>query len=433
MTLEECYGLNFSVKSFAVANQFVQQLNKICYSLGTSLQSFTFLGGKTEQEYGVLDLSTFEGMIDSSKTIFDEIVEYRQQVYKNSGITVHLNDLSRKTLFFDYLMTISICYVEVPKYATKNGVAQKTYDKYLVTRNPYIMSIWMGAMVNEMQAKYSVKIPPNQYELYNGEVRVVKLTSSGKGNSITVARQPLKVKDMTCVPLFMSYAFLKGLEGYLRSGLLRFTFLKDNNTVRVMDTTLSAEVLMDYYNDGIFVQHILNGCDIFESAVEDSRGISLGTKQHRGYVHMPEVGSSRYDNTCCRSLNFARILRVEKIVEADRSFINVDLLSVITSFNDSVDYVLEKVPSELPVLYKAVVGEDFVPKQNQVDIPTVSCALELKGWVNTRNVILSTTFQRSLHKFMVANPQWFPTYTGKPNQKVTSSKNFGVDVLEGWI
>lgn len=430
MTLDECYGLNFSVKSFAVANAFVSQLNKVCYALGKNLQTFTLLGGDQENKYGVLDLAQFEGLVDQSKTLFDEIVDYRLEVYKKSNMFFQPNDLIKKTLFFDYLMTISMCYIEIPKYHTKEGVSQKTYDKFLVTRNPNVMAIWLGATSNEMQVKYSTRISSNTFELSQGEIRAVKLSSSGKGNSIIAARTPFKVESMTCIPLFMSYAFMKGLENDLRNGLLRFSFLKDNNTIRVLDTTLSSDILMDYYHDRIFVEHILRGTDIFESAVAGSAGISLGTKQHRGYVHVPEVGSSRYDATCCRSLNFARILKVERIAEADRSFIDVDLSSVVSSCNECIDYIVEKTPDQLRLVYKAVTGEDY--NNNQESSGVVSCAVDLQRWIHTREVILSTTFQRSLHKFMIGNPQWFPFYTGKPNNKVVNSQNFGVDVLDGW-
>lgn len=431
--LNEVYGLNFSVKSFAVANPFVEQLNKVCYALGQQLQPFTLLAGETEQQYGLYDLAQFEGFVDKSKTLYDEIVEYRQEVYKSSGMCLALTEDVKKVLFIDYLMTISMCYIEIPKFITKEGVAQRTFDKFLVTRNPAVMGIWMGALANDMQIKYSSKISGRQVEFINNEIRAVKLMSSGKGNSITVPRNAFNTKEMTCIPLFMSYAFLKGIEPVLKDGILKFSYLKDNNALRELNTTLSGKILLDYYKDQGFVEHMLNGADLFQSAQANSVGISLSTKQHRGYVYLPELGSSRYDATGCRSLNFARILKVEKVAEVDRSFIDVDLSSVVANFNECADYILTKMPEELEKVYVSVTGEQFKLEEGQTEtMKNMYMCTALKNWVAVRNTILSTTFQRSLHLFMIGNPQWFPLYTGRPNATVTSSANFGVSTMDDW-
>lgn len=431
--LDSVYGLNFSVKSFAVANPFVEQLNKVCYKLGQNLQPFTLLAGDTEKSYGVLDLAEFQGLVDSSKTLYNEIAEYRLEVYKQSGISLVMSEDIKKVLFFDYLMTISMCYIEIPKFTTKDGVAQRTFDKFLVTRNPAVMGIWMSDLPNNMQIKYSSKIASRQVEFLNNEIRAVKLVSSGKGNSITVPRNSFNTNEMKCIPLFMSYAFMKGLEPFLKEGILKFSYLKDNNTIRELNTTLSGSVLIDYYKDQGFVEHMLNGADLFQSAQANSVGISLSTKQHRGYVYLPEVGSSRYDATGCRSLNFARILKVEKVAEVDRSYIDVDLNSVVANFNECVDYILTKMPQELNNVYVAVTGEEFKLEDGQTALMfDMYESNALKNWVAVRNTILSTTFQRSLHMFMINHPQWFPLYTGRPNATVTSSANFGVQTMEDW-
>ena len=43
-SLEKVYGINNDIKSFAVANQFVENTNKACYKLGKFLKPFCIYG-----------------------------------------------------------------------------------------------------------------------------------------------------------------------------------------------------------------------------------------------------------------------------------------------------------------------------------------------------------------------------------------------------
>ena len=425
--MESFYGRNYDVKSFAIANPFVIQMNKVGYKLGELLNSFTLFGGDSEKSYGVADLTCFQAFNNPSMTLLDEIAFYRCDEYNKSGTPVVLTEENKKMLFIDYLLSISMCYIEIPKYVTKDNVAQRTFDKFLVTSSPAVMAAWMGSDTESMRVKYGVRVQANQVDFVTREVRAVKLNSSSKGNSITVPRSAFKTDNMTCIPLFMSYAYMNGLVNYMKDGILKFTYLKDNNTIRELNTTLSLDILMDYYNDRGLVEHMLQSSDLFKS---DSAGISVSSKQNRGYVRLPELGSSRYDATGTRSLNFARILKVEKVAEVDRTFIDVDLGSVIANFNDCIDWVVQKMPAEMSNIYKAVTGEDF--NTTNAESAAVTISVKLKEFVNLRDTILSTTFRRSLHIFLVSNPTWFPYYTGKPNSTVVSSANFGVEAMVGW-
>lgn len=415
------YGLNRSILSFAVSNDFVQSMNKICYKLGQGYQPFCFFANDTQKKYGVLDFTTFNGFLDSNITLLDEIANMRREVYKSLGIIMSATDLAKKTLFIDYLMSISICYIEIPKYTRKDGMAQKTFDKYLVTKNPAIMAAWMGCQPAEMQAKYSSRIASNQVDLGDNCIRAVKLLSSAKGNSISCPRGAYSVEEMTCIPLFMLYAFQKGFEDSLKTKILRFTFLKDNGTIRVLESTLSKDILMQYYNDTQFVGGMLTASDIDS---QKQGGMMMSSKMNRGYIRIPELGSSRYDASGVRSLNIARVLKIEEITEVDTTFIDVDLNSCVQNFYDCLDYAVKKFPEQVPMIYKAVTGED--PESEQ---PAVLVS-KLNQFAGQRSVILSTTFYRELHLFMVSNPQWFPLYTGKPNKGVSDTKNWGVEQMD---
>lgn len=423
--MSDFYGLNYSVKSFAVANDFVVNTNKACYALGQQLLPFCLYANEDQKKYGVLDFATFQAFLNPQISLIDEIVEYHHQAFKDTGINVDIRDeVKKKLLFYDYLMTISICYVEIPKYVTKEGMPMATYDKFLCTRNPAIMGAWMGADPAEMQAKYSSRIVSRQVEFNINELRCVKLNHTNKGNSITVPRTAYNVEKMTCIPMYMLYAFVEGFKPLIQNGIVRFSYLKDNGTIRELATTLNEGILRDYYDDNIFINTMLSGVDI--NTVQQG-GMTLSSKMNRGYIKVPELGASVYDGTGVRSLNIARLLKAEKIDSVDRTFLKVDLNSVPTNFNNGIDYIVKTMPDSLKDCYKALVGEEF-DETKCVSIPVI--AETCKEYVAGRSAFLSTSYHRDLHVFMISHPEWFPLYTGKPAQQITSSTNFGVTPLD---
>lgn len=421
----EQYGLDYSIKSFAVANNFVMTANQACYELGKSLRPFSIFSTDIQKQYGLLDIMAFDGFSGTGKTIADEIAETRQVAYRESGINVDINDaMKRRLLVFDYLMTVSLCYVEIPKYITKDGMHVQSYDKFLCTRNPAIMAAWMGAEPAEMQAKYSARIMSRQVEFNDNFLRFVKLNHSAKGNSITVPRNAASVEKMTCVPLFMLYAFVEGFRPKLESGILKFSFTKDNGTVRELASTLSEDIVRQYYDDNMFISTMLSGVD-FKSVQQG--GMTVSSKIHRGYVRLPELGASVYDSTGTRSLNLARILKVEEVSEVDRTFIKVDLNSVVANFDTSLDYLAKNQPTVVKDCYVALVGDDVdASKFDSVAQMVEAC----KTYVAGRSAFLSTSFHRDLHKFLISHPTWFPLYTGKPAQTIVSSANYGVEMMD---
>lgn len=420
--MDRVYGLDFPIKSFAIANDFVININKVCYALGQQLRPFCLYATDKQKEYKVIDFSVFDGITGSDKKLIDEVVEYRRGIFESFGIHVDINDEDKvKLLFFDYLMSISICYVEVPRYTTRDGMSMQSYDKFFCTKNPSIMATWMGDTPNVMQAKYSPRIQARQVEFNANELRFVKLNHSSKGNSITVPRNATNVSKIKCIPLFMLYAFTEGAKTVMSNNIVEFTFLKDNGTIREIATTLNQDILMDYYHDTAFVNTMLQGVDI--NSVEQG-GMRLSSHASRGYIKVPELGSSIYDDTGVRSLNIARLLSAKVVSEVDRTFINVDLNSAVQNFKNSIDYVLKNNPDQLINVYREVTGEEPTTTQPPILLR------EMYEFVDGRSVLLSTTFHRSLHLFLVSHPEWFPLYTGKPAQKVTSSANFGVEQMD---
>ena len=423
--MSDFYGLDYSVRSFAVANDFVVNTNKACYALGQQLKPFCIYANDEQKKYNVLDFATFSAFENPQISLVDEIAEYRKGVFKDFGILVNTNDeLKKKLLLYDYLMTISICYVEIPKFITKNGVPTATYDKFLCTRNPVIMGTWMGCSANEMQAKYSSRITSRQIEFDDNELRCVKLNHTSKGNSISVPRSAYNVEKMTCIPMYMLYAFVEGFKPLIQNSIVEFSYLKDNGTIRKLNTTLNEDIIRDYYDDNMFISSMLSGVDI--NTVQQG-GMSLSSKMNRGYIKVPELGASVYDGTGVRSLNIARLLSAKKVSEVDRTFIKVDLNSVVTNFSNGVDYMCKHMPDYVVPCYRELVGEDCVEECcNSI----VSASKAMNDYVAGRSVFLSTSYHRSLHLFMISHPEWFPLYTGKPAQQITSSTNYGVAPLD---
>lgn len=420
------YDMDCSIKSFAVANQWSATLNKICYKLGTQLKPFSLLSDEYQKKFGVLNLAECGGLENPDVSMFDEVVSVRNREYKIIPKS-ELSDKEKRAIFIHYLMATSICYCEVEKWKTTNGVAAKTYDKFLCTRNPAIMGAWMGMSPSEMQAKYSARIQASQYELEEGVLRYVKLLSSSKGNSISVPRTFASYENMKCVPLFMLYAWITGAKEVMKENIVKFTFLKDNHTEREMCTTLSEEIIRKYYSDNLFVSTMLSSVDIDSN---QQGGMNLSSKIHRGYVKLPELGSSIYDSTGTRSLNIARILKSEVVTDIDTTFINVSLTSVVDNFKNHVDYLVTSQPTSLADLYNTLTAtQEFNGDESPASISDA-----LYQYVDEKEMLFSTSFQRLLHKFMISNPQWFSTYTGKPVQRSqdtpSSISNFSVSQLD---
>jgi len=406
------YELDKPVRSFAIANDYVKSTNKACYSLGTQLVPFCIFADDKQKEYGVLDFADFDGFYGNGQSFVEEISSERREAYQSMGVLI--GEGHEKTLVYDYFLSSAMCYVEISKWVTKMGVPTATYDKFLCTRNPAIMSAWMGQSQMTMQARYSSRIMQNSANFYNDELRLVKLVSKADGNAVTVPRTIYSVKDMRCVPVYMLHAFIAGLKTrLLGKEIIQFEFLKDNGTVRELATTLNEDILMDYYQDNLFVAGMLAGVDI-ESV--NQGGMMLPSRINRGYIKLPELGASKYDDTGCRSLNLTRILSAKVVDEVDRSYIDVDLNAVLDNFSAGIDCIIAQKLCSLKDVYEEFVREECVFDSDAV------IAEKLKEWARGRSVWLSTTFQRELHSMIVSHPLWFPYYTGK---RIEQANNTG--------
>lgn len=423
MDKEEIYGLTGDIASLAVKNQFSLNLNKACYALGQQLKPFCFFADEKRKQYGVLDFCSpqFTGLAGES-SLYNEIAEFRTEQLKRDYVTLGTQtEETKKALFFDYLLAECVCYVEVPKYTRKDGRPTPSFDKFFATKNPRLMALWINEDINLVTRKYAHRCKTTAVELMNNELRIAKLNKGTKGTSITIPRNSLDASKITVTPLFCMNALINGFYEALSNSILEFTFMKDNGTERVLASTISKEIMYDYYNDHDFVSRALYGVDIFSEKVG---GMTLGSKLGRGYIKVPELGSSRYDSTGTRSVNIARLLKIQKLEEVSREFIDVDLSSVQLAFENGLNVLTVKHPEHLVRLAGIVGTEDLSGGETDVQLSQI-----IKRTVDTNCTILSTTYLRELHRIMTKHPEMFPLYTGKPLDIVSETGDVGIETM----
>ena len=402
------YSLDTEIKNFAVTNEFVKITNDVCYKLGTLLKPFSIYAQNSKQ----IDFATFKGIVNPDQFITDEIANIRRNLLPNA---------STKYLFIDYLLSASICYVEIPKFITKDGIPTHSYDKFLCTRNPAIIRQWLGKSIEDTWTKYARSLIIEPEDLALEEIPIVKLNTTGKGNTVTVPRKALKIDKLVCIPLYMINSFCEGLKTRLNSELLEFTYLKDNDTERKLVTTLNLNILKQVYSNE-FISKIFMNVDISGNKQGD---MYLPTKIGRGYIKVPEVGLPRFDDTGVRSLNLIRLLEIKPVTldDVDLSCVNVNLNTVQGSFVRGIEHLTSVNKEELLALYRKLT-EDQTELTGEIQAAVL--VEKIKKFIDQRIIIFSTTYLRALHKFMIENPQWFTETSDVITTEIKSSANFGV-------
>lgn len=422
--LSEFYDLTGEVVDLSIHNTFTRTLDCVGSYMGENLRTFGFFLDEVQVKHGVTDVALAPGLFDKTVPLYVDVANHRRDMLRQQGIFVsdqseHMN----KMLFYDYLLTSCVCYVEVPKMVEKNGTLVKTYDKFLGTKNLRLFSQWIDEPVQTLQYKYIDKVQTSYYDLQSNLLRLGKLTSTKNGGKITIPRTPVEITElgMRCIPLIAINSFLRGIEKPLREGILEFTFLKDNDTERVLNSTLNYNIMMDYYKDAEYVSKAYDNIAFFNDEIG---GMTLSTRMNRGYIQLPELGASRYDARGTRSVNLARILKIRKVDSVDRTFIDVDLNIVISEFEKQVNDIRYKNSALLKEVAFALLQNPEVRGMDDTEV-----LMELLSWVQNQDIILTTTFRRYLHKFMIQNSSVFPTYTGKPTYETprTDGLNFGAE------
>jgi len=358
--------------------------------------------GVSAGDKSVVDLCKMTPLVGlwGAKNMFDEIATYRWNTLGlSSDVGVDFRS-TKQTMFIDYLLSVCVCYVE-----TFDSKASKV-DKFFATRNKFLAGRTSGMSLDDtMKLSSHLSVYPSDY--VKGHLSILKMTLSGD-NSFKTSKPRTYLdttKNIKVTPLFLITTFLDGIKDVLAQNIVRFRFIKDNITEREMVTTLSRQILTKYY-DSDYALKVLSGVE---------------TKINRGYVKLPELGLSRYDDTGLRSLNVSRITSIEVIDSVDTRFIDVDFNNIIPFFKTTVENTNSV--EVLAFIFEVLANEPL--NKNHGGVAVIQNTIN--SFVDSQLAIGSTTFQRHLHVIMLKTPQIFKNYgSGKPKEYRGSSFNIGI-------
>lgn len=434
MQLMNIYALNnTSIKDTYVFNAFTEFMSKVAHRSGEMLMPFTMgsIINLNDYENKVQDLTKFTGISDEVKgmqnklSIWEEIAWYNYSIQTHKwGRQIAYTEDVQRTMYLDYLLTSAMCYVEYPKVKNKKGDSVVKYEKGIFTRNTGLISKWLGETdpndIAFTNAKYISALTMTPSDYAEGNIKMVQLKES-KGKR-TVAKAPITInqKGISPMPMFMLNDFINGIWGKLKTGILKFSYIKDNISVREMYSTVNPKVLDDYYgtdaNSKAFVDTMLANTD-----AEFSTDILPKYNLNRGYIRLPELGISRYDATGCRALNLNRILKIEEVEVAPKDFIDVDLDAVEEIFNNHIlRLVVKSDITNLLQIYNDLVGE---PIEDWVKTSAVFISEQIVNKVKSCIITLTTTYKRELHLYMINRPHIFQNYTGRREDNTATTDN----------
>lgn len=401
-----------------VNNQFIPELNTVdngfirqLYMLALkSAQSKKMLGiitnnfisskskNEVNQDNSVLNICQLTPLVDKENctNLVEDIAKYR---WNSLSFDFDKDFWKEKSnlLFLDYILSSCLCYVEVYENGSSMGKKTNSVDKFYATRNRFIAG--RVAKVDDKEtSKYINYLTSVLADYRMNSLRVLKLSRQKKGFKITQPRSAINFnKAVKVTPLFFITAFVKGITPILKENMVKFKYIKDNGQERELVTTLSTDIFEKYYNKD-YAENVVKAAEM---------------KIDRGYMKVPELGCSKYDETGLRALNLNRITSIEVVDNFDTSYIDVDFKGIIPTFKATIEAI--KNEEVLGLIYQSLMNESPEGK----DIQTIRS--EILVYVDGRYAIGTTTFQKELHNYMMKYKMVFKGYTGKPS-------NLSIDV-----
>ena len=401
----------------SVDNTFIRQLYMLALN---SAKNRKMLGVVTENISNRADLLNSKGVSDSivnicqltplldkenCSTIVEDIAKYRWEKLSFNFDKDYWKERSN-LLFLDYLLASCLCYVEVYEDGSSSGKRSHSVDKFYATRNRFIAGNVAGVDENET-AKYVNYLTPILADYKMSSLRVLKLNRQKKGFKITQPRSAINFnKSVKVTPLFFISAFVQGIAPLMKDNILKFKYIKDNGQERELITTLSKDIFTKYYDEN-YAENIVKQCEM---------------KIDRGYMKVPELGCSKYDESGLRALNLNRITSIEIVSDFDSSYIDVDFNSIIPTFKATIEAIRNK--EALSFIYQTLMNESPMDKDLQ------QMRSEIMVYVDGRFAIGTTTFQKELHNYMMQYNMVFKGYTGKPTKfsmELPSNFNLGLE------
>lgn len=330
-----------------------------------------------------------------------------------------------KYAVYKYLLSDFMCYYECPVF-TKNGIggdARTSFDKFIATSNLYVVSYWMGMDFDEACETYGDWVmdacDDNESE-FIGYLKLYKTKDGVPKVTRPRGKLDLSKSGTRIIPVFALNSAMHTLYKMLEKDFYNISYVKDNGSVRVLNTTVNIDNIRDIYGD----------TNMFRTGVAEmySDDFLNDVVLDRGYTSMFEVGASKYDDAC-RKVNISRIIKVEKGTP-DLKYINIDLTSVSTHFKNCLDVLPCDILELVDALKEACVGGESLSKFSILN------HTDAVAWVEDCENYIGTNFLRELALFMMMYPDWFKDYDGSPcREEVYSSEdtdsnldNFELDI-----
>lgn len=386
---------------FAVDNPFIRQLAYLSQEQAknlkvTSLVLKNALNNRGElakrgihsQDKSVIDLSKLTPLVDQQnfQTLQEEVAYVRNwqlQLHDTKDSPTWWRE-HQEMLMVDYLLASSLCLVEIFDEGSR-------VDKYFATRNRFLAGELAGLAPKETQ-KYGNYLQAFSQNYETKQLKALKIGVTKEKYRITQPRsfidfnRPIKI-----TPLFFMTSFAEGIKPSLETGVIKFSYLKDNLTLREFITTTNVSLLTQVY-----------GTDIAQKMIRQ-----IGARFDRGYLKLPEYGISKYDDTGVRALNLSRIVEVEVLHpnQVDLSFIDVDFDLIIPNIMRGI-YDIQSLDI-LKMIYSELSGQE-APQINNVP----EMQLHLEQFIDMQHLMGTTTALRHMHKYMEARSNLFPNYNG---------------------
>lgn len=401
--LDNIYGLvgkEVNENILSVDNEFVRQL----YSLAeNSIKNFRIVSvvlddgankrgeisqrGVPAREKSVIDICKLTPLagVEGCRTLLDEVAYYRAAMM---NLPKDFWATHKKILFVDYLLSCSLCYVEVFHSTT-------FVDKFLATRNKNIVGV-VGNLPEGEISKFVSHLTTYETNYREGKLKYLKVTVNKNSVKVSKPRGFLDFGNVSIkvTPLFLLSTMAEGINELLTKHIILFNYIKDNLTEREFVSTLSPEILASFYD----YEHI-------QKVFSNTSLVLL-----RGYIRVPELGLSRYDETGVRALNITRITSLRPISkdEVDTRFIDVDLNVVLPYFEQKINSINNV--HVLSAIYEELTGSPS-------SFSSISqLKSEILGFVHGQYALGTTTVLKSLHLYLMSRKNIFSDYNdGKPN------------------
>lgn len=432
MDIAEIFSIEDELLNNSISKNIIaEDLLKECRELGRNLRPITFC----EEEKGCVDIATLLLKNDDTKMLWEYIIDFYELVL---DCTIDRNNINLiNGLVLDYFLRLGICYIEVIKDTYYGSRYRSVSQKYLSTKNEILLSRLLypennryeRRYINEIFNKYGQNLEISLEDMKSGSMRYLKLQYL-KERKIVKCNKNLDYTKIrfVCLPLVVEW--LKGVSEVLKTNYVRVQYLKDDGTDRSVVTTLNKDLLLKFYPED-FVEDMLDECICNTDTLFD---LGLESNYERGWVRVPEVGSSMVDDIGVRALNFARVRKLEIVnsEDIDISYINVSLSNVVEYFEDTLNKLVQI--NNYDKVFRIYVGLQHRGFSSDLSKPYQSfngiyeVAKELREFISTKRYA-GTPFLRLLHTFMVGEPELFNNYTGE-KLKIKKQRNYGVSDMD---